>query len=142
MTTTTTTDTKKNPFVVGKYYVFSKDVGFAGPYATFAAAADECFYDDDIVLTALSPSLFKEKQEKKTPVDVVIDFNKKLLTVQGKDVTINKVAYAQGDNELEVEDLAEWEDIIDSAYTVCRTVTVIGTPPIDGKEVTNEMSDM
>lgn len=138
----TTTDTKGNPFKTGKFYVFSEGVGFAGPYANFSAAAEECFDAGDVVLAALSPDAFKEKQEKKTPVDVVINFDKKLLTVQGRDVTINKVNYLQGDNELEVEDLAEWEDIIDSAYSSCRTVTVIGMPPIDGKDVTNEMSDL
>lgn len=138
----TTTDTKINPFTAGKYYVYSREIGFAGPYATFSAAVDECFDAGDVVLAALSPDALKIKQEKKTPVDVVIDFDKKLLTVQGRDVTINKVDYLQGDNELEAEDLTEWEAMIDSAYSSCRTVTVIGTPPIDGKEVTNEMSDL
>lgn len=137
----TTTDTKVNPFMAGKFYIYDGS-HFNGPYASYAAAVDECWDDNEIVLAALSPTAFKEKQEKKTPVDVVINFDKKLLTVQGRDVTINKVNYLQGDNELEVEDLAEWEDIIDSAYSSCRTVTVIGMPPIDGKEVTNEMSDL
>lgn len=137
----TTTDTKVNPFKAGKFYVFD-GAHFNGPYASYAAAVDECWDDSEVVLAALSPTAFKEKQENKAPVDVVIDFDKKLLTVQGRDVTINKVDYPQGDNELEAEDLTEWEAMIDSAYAVCRTVTVIGMPPIDGKEVTNEMSDL
>ena len=74
---------------------------------------------------------------------IVIDFDKKELTIGNKDVTIADVEYEKDSvYELEAEDIKEWYRLLADSWKVADSVETLGTPPIDGKDITDEMSDL
>ena len=137
------------PFTPGKYYVADATGFVIGEYGSYGEAkADAC--EDDVVLIAVKP-IGKDKEEKlllppkvETKCDkIVIDFDKKELTIGNKDVTIAGVEYEKDSvYDLEDEDLKDWQLLLSDSWKVADVVETLGTPPIDGKDITNEMSDL
>jgi hypothetical protein len=79
---------------------------------------------------------------KKKVDKIVIDFNKNILTLKGGTAILDKISYDEGDNELETADLEGWNKMLTDAYMLCDDVTVVGIPPIQGRNITNEMSNL
>lgn len=135
--------TKKRIFYPHKYYVATSE-NLVYTFDTLDEAksfADE----DEVVLIALS----SHKTTKVTPPKVtpkaskiVIDFDKKLLTIYGNCVILNKVEYSVGESEIDDDELKEWDTIVFDANKNSDEVQIVGTPPIDAKDITNEMSDL
>lgn len=131
------------PFTPGKYYV-ADETGFVlGEYDSFIAAKTEAG-ETDVILVAYNNlgSHFTRKHEPKCD-KIIVDFDKKELTIGNKDVTLCDVQYEK-DNvyELEQDDLKSWSQLLRECRQVADNVEVLGTPPINGKDITNEMSDL
>lgn len=137
------------PFTAGKYYVADVTGFVIGEYDSYAEArAEAC--EDDVVLIAVKP-IGKEKEDRlllppkvETKCDkIIIDFDKKELTIGNKDVTIADVEYEKESvYELETDDIKEWYKLLADSWKVADVVETLGTPPIDGKDITDEMSDL
>lgn len=97
----------------------------------------------DVILVAL------DYQGNRTPVKytppalkadkIIVDFDKKVLTVEGNPVTIGGTECKVGDNDIPP---VSWEQAITSAKLVSKSLEIVGTPPIEGKDITNEVSDL
>lgn len=134
---------KKRIFYPGKYYVATTE-NLVYTFDTIEEAKEYAM-DDEVVLIALSHYDKGHKSTYKlTPKadKIVIDFDKKQLTIYGNCVTLNKVEYSCGVSELDDEELKEWESIVSDSYSNSHEVQITGTPPITGKDITNEMSDL
>lgn len=137
------------PFTPGKYYVADATGFVIGEYESYGdAKADAC--TDDVVLIAVKP-IGKEKEDKlllppkvETKCDkIIVDFDKKELTIGNKDVTIAGIEYEKDSvYDLEDEDLKEWQLLLSDSWKVADKVETTGVPPIAGKDITNEMSDL
>lgn len=99
-----------------KAYEFST-VDLAKKYAT----------DDDVVLVALPKTVTKEAVEK-----IVLDFDKKLLTIVGGSVTLNKVTYEAGEHEMDDLELEDFSQIISDIVTKCDKYEIKGNPKVEG----------
>ena len=74
---------------------------------------------------------------------IVVDFDKKELTIGNKDVTIASVQYEKDSvYDLEEEDLKDWQMLLSDSWKVAEVVETVGVPPIVGKDITDEMSDL
>lgn len=99
--------------------------------------------ETDVILVAL------DYQGNRSPVTytppalkadkIVVDFDKKVLTIEGKPVTICNVECKVGDNDIPP---VSWEQVLSSATLASKALEIKGTPPIEGKDITNEMSDL
>lgn len=97
----------------------------------------------DVILVAL------DYQGNRTPVKytppankadkIVVDFDKKVLTIEGKPVTICNVECKVGNNDIPP---VSWQQVLASATLVSKALEIKGTPPIEGKDITDEMSDL
>lgn len=131
-------------FNIGYYYLVDCDDNVVGEFDTLDEA--KRFADPtDIILISLSAT--GSRNRKATPVikkvdKIVIDFNKNILTLKGGTAILDKISYDEGDNELETADLEGWNKMLTDAYMLCDDVTVVGIPPIQGRNITNEMSDL
>jgi len=133
-------------FYAGNYYLVTVDnlvVAHSNNINDLKAVAKPT----DTILVALTatgshtydPSVDKIIQH----VDkIVIDFNKKVLTVYGESANLFGIEFKKGDNKMSNDDLQDWEDILSDARIVANELEVIGNPPIDGKDITDEMSDL
>lgn len=99
--------------------------------------------ETDVILVAL------DYQGNRSPVTytppalkadkIVVDFDKKVLTIEGKPVTICNVECKVGDNDIPP---VSWQQVLAAATLVSKALEIKGTPPIEGKDITNEMSDL
>ncbi len=137
------------PFTPGKYYVADATGFIIGEYESYGEAKEDAC-EDDVVLIAVKPIGYKPEKEtlKLPPVvtkcdKIVIDFDKKELTIGNKDVTIASVQYEKDSvYDLEEEDLKDWQTLLSDSWKVAELVETVGVPPIAGKDITNEMSDL
>lgn len=73
---------------------------------------------------------------------IIIDFEKNILTVEGNDVILFDKEFKVGVNKLDKDDLEDWPDLIEDGKRYAEVFEIIGNPPIEGKDITNEMSDL
>lgn len=133
-------------FYAGNYYLVTVDntvVAHSKNINDLKAAAKPT----DTILVALtatgSHSYDPKVDEEIQHVDkIVIDFNKKVLTVYGESANLFGIEFKNGDNKMSDDDLQDWEDILSDARIVANELEVIGNPPIDGEDITDEMSDL
>lgn len=133
-------------FYAGNYYLVTNDNTVIASSKNMKDVK-EIAQPTDTILVALTytgsnkydPSVDKIIQH----VDkIVIDFNKKVLTVYGESANLFGIEFKKGDNKMSNDDLQDWEDILSDARIVANELEVIGNPPIDGKDITDEMSDL
>lgn len=139
----TMTGTNKRIFYPGKYYVVTADNKVILAANSMTEARQQGLAETDTILiavTAVSPD--KPKAIPLVINKIVFNFDKKLLTVDGDSVTLNGVIYNKGENEIDEEELKDWSLMLTDANKICKAVEIVGTPPIDGKDITNEMSDL
>lgn len=131
------------PFTPGKVYLADSTGLILGEYDSFIKAKLEA-EEGDVILSAYNylgshiPLATEKKCDK-----IVVDFAKKELTIGNKDVTLAKVQYEKDAvYDLEMEDLKDWEDLLKDARSAADEVEIIGVPPINAKDITDEMSDL
>ena len=99
--------------------------------------------DTDVILVALDSKGNRTPVKYTPPANkadkIVVDFDKKVLTIEGKPVTICNVECKVGDNDIPP---VSWQQVLACATLVSKALEIIGTPPIEGKDITNEMSDL
>lgn len=114
-------------FKENNYYLYRPSTTKVyGPYASRKNAEDD-FEDGDTLLLALAYKTTKTCKSAK------VDFNKKLLTIQG-----SFKEYLSGTYEIPDSMLST---ILTELYNVCKDVTIIGIPPLQG-ECLDEMLHM
>lgn len=100
--------------------------------------------DDDMILICLSTKADKKSKPvvpaKPKPTKIVMDFDKKVLTIEGGCARIDGVDFEEGQHA-EIS-LDKWLKFVEDINKACGNVEYIGTPPINGKDITDEMSDM
>lgn len=131
-------------FNIGYYYLVDSDDNVVGEFDTLDEAK-RFAEPTDIILISLSAT--GSRNRTATPVikkvdKIIVDFNKNLLTLKGGTAILDKISYDEGDNELETADLEGWNKMLTDAYMLCDDVTVVGMPPIQGRNITNEMSNL
>lgn len=97
----------------------------------------------DVILIAL------DNKGNRTPVKytppalkadkIIVDFDKKVLTVEGNPVTIGGIECKVGDNDIPS---VSWQQVLSAATLTSKALEIVGTPPIEGKDITDEMSDL
>lgn len=114
-------------FKENNYYLYRPStMKVFGPFAVRKNAEDD-FEDGDTLLLALS------HKPTKTCKSAKVDFNKKLLTIKG-----SFKEYLTGTYEIPDSILST---ILTELYSVCKDVTIIGIPPLQG-ECLDEMLHM
>lgn len=137
------TGTSERIFYPGKYYVATADNKIIMAKDKMSDINRQGLSDTDVILIAVAVnSQTKTATHKKTVNKIIIDFDKKLLTIDGEPVTLYNVEYDTGETELDDYDLKDWDKLLADARKICSDVVVKGTPPIDGEDITNEMSDL
>lgn len=128
-----------NMFVEGKYYLSDYAGNIAGPYESVQEANSFAVAGDVVLYTI--PFKSKESKPKKKIEKISLDFkNKKVIITgdEGAEVTLNKVVYDLGETSVDDEELKEWETLLTDAAKVCKSITFVGRPPVEG-EYLNEM---
>ena len=130
-------------FTPGKYYLADQFGMVIGEYDRFIDAKNEAT-EGDVILSAYNHIGSHIPLQIVTKCDqIVIDFDKKELTIGNKDVTLADVQYEKDSvYDLELDDLKDWQSLITDAKIAADVVKILGTPPIDGKDITDEMSDL
>lgn len=140
------TKQKKRIFYPGKYYVVDTDNN-----VTYTSNnLNECkeyALDDEMILICLPTSSKKTKSNiinmskaVTKAKKIIIDFVKNILTIEGDSVTLDKVEYSAGQYKV---DMDNWVELVKDCNNNAEAVEFIGTPPIkDGKDITNEMSNL
>lgn len=146
--TSGSTGKKERIFKIGKYYVADED-NYCAEFNSYSEAKKYAM-EDEVILICVSPvSVTKPSTTSKvipfkpTKADkIVINFDKNVLTVIGKDVTIGKVDFKVGDTKL--PDKYNWESLLSSSASVATSVEIVGKPPLepDEEDITDEMSDL
>lgn len=131
------------PFTPGYVYVADATGFVVGEYKSMEEAKLDA-KESDIILLAYNSKGSKVclKPEPKCN-KIVIDFDKKELTIGDRDVTIDKLIYEKDSiYDLDITMLTQWQELLEELRKVADSVEVLGTPPILGKDITNEMSDL
>lgn len=131
------------PFTPGYVYVADESGFVTGEYHSMEDAKKDA-RDTDVILLAFNSkgSQISFKPEPKCD-KIVVDFGKKELTIGNKDVTISKLMYEKDSiYDLDETMMASWQSLLEELRKVADSVEVLGTPPIYGKDITNEMSDL
>lgn len=98
----------------------------------------------DMILVCL-PANYERKSKTEAPAKptkaekIIVNFTKKLLTIVGGSVKLDGVDYSEGDFEVNFD---KWVELVKDCNSKANTVEFVGTPPINGKDITNEMSDL
>lgn len=125
-------------FYPGKYYIVTDDNKVVGVYDSMVQAK-QFAYDTDTILIAVSSTGSHTYTPPVTKTDkIVINFDKKSLTVVGEPVTLAGIEY-KGECDI---DTTNWQKLITDCKAVAKTVEIVGVPPIVGKDITDEMSDL
>lgn len=129
----TETITKKRIFYPGTYYIVDKDNKIFKATKNPKELEDWDFLDTDTILVGIHPNvMFKDKKKKVTKI--ILDFEKKEMTLEGAGATIAKVEYTEpATYTLDDEDLKEWEDMIKDCKKATANFIMISTPPIKGE---------
>lgn len=139
---TTTGKTTKQIFHVGKYYVADKD-NYCTEFSTISEAKEYAVEDTDVILYCmnLKDNINFRKKENKAK-KIIVDFDKKTLTVEGESVTLCGITYL-GD-KTSVLSCNNWQELLANASQKADNVQIIGNPPLeDGeKDITNEVSNL
>ena len=123
---------KKRIFYPNKFYLVDKD-NFVLHQASNPESLKTLSYEDtDTILIAVHPSKFIEKTS--VVKKIVLDFENKLLTIDGDTCTLNKCEY-EGNNtySLDTEELKEWPDLLRDCKKVAKEFEMVGVPPIEGE---------
>ena len=149
MTKTTTTSKVKRIFYPGMYYVVDEDNKVVYKSNNMKLCKEAATEDTDVILVALSntgshtttPAIQAETVVKADKI--VLDFDKKLLTITGNSVKLAGAEYEVGEYELDEQELKqEWSKLLTDCALYSQSFEYKGTPPIDGEDITNEMSDL
>lgn len=125
-------------FYPGKYYIVTDDNKVVGTYDNMSQAKQFAF-DTDTILIAVSNTGSHTYTPQVVKTDkIIINFDEKLLTVVGEPVTLSDIEY-KGECSI---DTTNWQKLITDCKAVAKTVEIVGVPPIKGKEITDEMSDL
>ena len=96
----------------------------------------------DMILVCL-PANYERKSKTETKPSkvekIIVNFTKKLLTIVGGSVKLGGVDYNEGDFDV---DFDKWVELVKECNSKANTVEFVGTPPIKGKDITNEMSNL
>ena len=122
------------------YYVYDKTASKFYPFKTMYDALAFRKYDEPVLYSVPVGAYLEEKPSKLK--SIVLDFYKKELTLKGDGATINFVQYEEGVNKLDDEELKDFSKIIKDCHKQCKSFKIIGTPSIEGKDITDEMSDL
>lgn len=138
MATTTTT---KRIFYPGKYYIADEEnqvIQFDNILDAKLAAIET-----DTILIAVDYKGNKSSVAYTPPAlkadKIIVDFDKKVLTVEGNPVTIGGTECKVGNNAIPP---VSWQQVLAAATLTSKALEIVGTPPIEGKDITNEMSDL
>lgn len=135
------TTTTKRIFHPCKYYIADEE----NQIIEFDTMLDAklAALETDVILVAL------DSKGNRTPVKytppalkadkIIVDFDKKVLTVEGNPVTIGGTECKVGDNDIPP---VSWQQVLSSATLTSKALEIKGTPPIEGKDITDEMSDL
>lgn len=138
--------TNKRIFYAGNYYLVDTNNYIIAHSDKIQDLKDIAEPSDTILiaLTATGSSKYDPKVDKEIQQveKIVIDFDKKLLTVDGDCAILFDKEFSKGDNILSDDDLQDWPDILKDARACAKSLVVVGNPPIEGKDITNEMSDL
>lgn len=140
------TKDKKRIFHPGMYYVVDKD-NIVTHSSTNINDCKEYALDDEMILICLPAKSNKTTSKNVINIPkavtkakkIVVDFVKNLLTIEGDSVTLDKVDYAAGEYPV---DFKNWVELVKECNKKAEAVEFVGTPPIDGKDITDEMSDL
>ena len=149
MTKTTTTTKVKRIFYPGMYYVVDEENNVVYRSTNMKLCKEAATEDTDVILVALSntgshTSTPAIKAETVVKADkIVLDFDKKLLTITGNSVKLAGVEYETGETLLDEQELKqEWSKLLTDCTYYSQSFEIVGTPPIEGKDITDEMSDL
>lgn len=131
------------PFTPGCVYVADETGYVIGEYRSMADAKKDA-KDTDVILLAFNSKGSQVCLKPEPKCDkIVIDFDKKELTIGDRDVTIDKLIYEKDSiYDLDITMLSHWQELLEELRKVADSVEVLGTPTITGKDITNEMSDL
>lgn len=129
-------------FYPGKYYIVDEENIVQGEYANMYTAKMYATESDTILI-----AVNHEGSHLYTPVlpkvnKVVVDFTKKILTIDGECININGNNYSKGTYKLSDNILANWSKLLEDSRKGSKELVIKGTPPINGKDITDEMSDL
>lgn len=140
---TMTNGTTKRLFYPGKYYVVTEDNKVILEANSMTEARQPGLAETDTILIAVSAQLVSKPVKTVEKVkEIVFDFDKKLLTIDGDSATLDGTTYLKGSTELEDGEITNWCKTYKDASNTADRVIIIGTPPIKGRNITNEMSDL
>ena len=136
-------DTKKRIFYPGMYYVVDEN----NTVVFESKDINECkrgAIEGDMILICIDAKKSSINTPNVPPAPVkadkiVLDFNKKLLTITGGSVKLGDACYNDGKYEVALD---KWLELVKECNKRADVVEFVGTPPIDGKDITNEMSDL
>lgn len=130
---TTKNTVTKRIFYPNKYYLFDKDNKCLKIVSNPKELEDIPFEDTDTILIGVHPDkMFPDK--KKLVNKIVLDFDKKELTIEGGNCVIAKVEYEGGGAyTLDDADLEDWENMMKDCRKLTKDFTIVGNPPIKGE---------
>lgn len=131
------------PFTPGYVYVADETGFVTGEYQSMADAKADA-RESDVILLAFNSKGSQVCLKPEPKCDkIIIDFDKKELTIGDRDVTIDKLIYEKDSiYDLDITMLTHWQELLEELHKVADSVEILGTPPITGKDITNEMSDL
>ena len=123
-------------FEVGKYYVVGDDDEIL---AEADNIKDAVLYAeaDNIILCCMD--CMGSRVPKPTINNVIIDFEKNELTIDGVSANILGKCFKEGTSKIKK---AEGLSLLRELRDLCSNVSVVGEPFIDAEDITNEMSDL
>ena len=119
------TTTTKRIFHPGKFYVADVENKVVG----FRTLDEAKAYADDNEVILIAVSVNKDRK----PDKIVLDFDKKTITLEGCGSVINKITFDEaGTYDLDDEDLKDFEALITDCIKCAKDFELIGTPPVNG----------
>lgn len=133
--------TKKHDklFIPGQYYLVDSDDMIVLSASTFAECKQAAMEGDTILLCMGCKGLANKKKLEK-PKKAIVDFIKNILTIEEGSVTLNGVEFKSGTYDMDYN--KNWIEVVKICNSNAEKVEIIGVPPINGKDITNEMSNL
>lgn len=149
MTKTGTNSNTKGIFIPGMYYIVDNENRVLYASDSFKDCKERATEPTDVILIAVSntgshtPSQAFIAARTDKADKIVLDFDKKVLTIYGSSVKLAGVEYDVGQNSIDDQELEqEWEKLLTDCRTHSKEFEIVGVPPIKGEDITNEMSDL